>query len=345
MCGKPPPFRQGHRLIYAGLRLARHSLLEELRESAAEKTEVFRTSVGEAATPSLPDPSRAANVLPVSLSQPIEPTADELAVLSSFERLAFRVTHRMNHGTWKRFWTWCQSLFGAGWIWLCTYNLMQVYGLENIEVVDHERPIVLVANHRSFFDFFTVSSVLFFRTRFGKQLFFPVRGRFFYQSPAGMFVNLVMGWWSMYPPFFSGGDKPIPEKREFDKYSFRRLTQICHEGGGNVIGFHPEGTRNKGSDPYSYLRPQPGIGKLIKSANPQVVPIFIAGLGNQLAKQVLGNWSGGEPIRIHFGKQLDLSEYIAKKDHVRTYKEIGEFVMSKIAELGEEDRALNLNRE
>lgn len=261
-------------------------------------------------------------------------------MLSSFERFAFRITHRMNRGAWKRFWTWCQSLFGAGWIHVATYNLMRVYGLENLEAVDHDRPILLVANHRSFFDFFTVSSVLFYRTRFGKQLFFPVRGRFFYQSLAGMFVNLIMGWWSMYPPFFSGGDKPIIEKREFDKYSFRRLTQMCQEGRGNLIGFHPEGTRNKGADPYSYLRPQPGVGRLIKAANPQVVPIFIAGLGNKLAKQVLGNWFGGEPIRIHFGKQLDLSEYIAKKDHVRTYKEIGDFVMSKIAELGEADREL-----
>ena len=268
----------------------------------------------------------------------IEPSPEELAVLSPFERFAFRVTHRMNQCRWKRFWTWCQSLFGAGWIRISTYNLMRVYGLENIEAVDHQRPILLVANHRSFFDFFTVSSVLFYRTRFSKQLFFPVRGRFFYQSLAGMFVNLIMGWWSMYPPFFSGGDKPLAEKREFDKYSFRRLTQICREGAGNIIGFHPEGTRNKGRDPYSYLRPQPGVGRLIKAANPQVVPIFIAGLGNKLAKQVLGNWFGGEPIRIHFGKQLDLSEYIAKKDHVRTYKEIGEFVMSKIAELGEADR-------
>ena len=86
--------------------------------------------------------------------------------------------------------------------------------------------------------------------------------------------------------------------------------------------------------------PQPGVGRLIKAANPQVVPIFIAGLGNKLAKQVLRNWLGGEPIRIHFGKQLDLSEYIAKKDHVRTYKEIGEFVMSKIAELGDADRQM-----
>ncbi|HLR06779.1 MAG TPA: lysophospholipid acyltransferase family protein [Pyrinomonadaceae bacterium] len=273
----------------------------------------------------------------------IEPSDEELAVLSAFECFAFRVTHRMNLGRWKRFWTWCQSVFGAGWIHLSSYNLLHVYGLEHIEAVDHDRPILLVANHRSFFDFFTVSSVLFYRTRFGKRLFFPVRGRFFYQSPAGMFVNLVMGWWSMYPPFFSGGDKPIPAKREFDKYSFRRLTQLCREGAGNVIGFHPEGTRNRSDDPYSYLRPQPGVGKLIKEANPQVVPIFITGLGNNLPRQVLGNWFGGEKVRIHFGKQLDLSEFIARKDHVRTYKEIGEFVMSRIADLGEADRELYSN--
>jgi hypothetical protein len=47
---------------------------------------------------------------------------------------------------------------------------------------------------------------------------------------------------------------------------------------------------------------------------------------------------GGEKIRIHFGKQLELSPYLAKPDRVRTYKEISEFVMSKIAELGEQDR-------
>ena len=274
----------------------------------------------------------------------LEPTKEELAVLSPVERFAFRVTHRMNLGRWKRFWTGCQSVFGAGWIQISTYNLMRVYGLENIEAVDHDRPILLVANHRSFFDYYTVSTVLFRRTRWRKQLFFPVRGRFFYQSLAGMFVNLVMGWWSMYPPFFITGEDPLPAKRAFDKYSVRRLAQLCREGAGNVIGFHPEGTRNKSSDPYSYLRAQPGVGKLIKDANPQVVPIFIAGLGNNLAKQVLGNWFGGDKIRIHFGKQLALSEFMVKKDRVRTYKEIADFVMSKIAELGEQDRALNLKR-
>jgi hypothetical protein len=77
---------------------------------------------------------------------------------------------------------------------------------------------------------------------------------------------------------------------------------------------------------------------LIKDAAPQVVPVFVAGLGNDLPKQVMGNWTGGEKIRIHFGAQLNLTDYLAKKGHVRTYKQISEFLMSKIAELGEEDR-------
>jgi 1-acyl-sn-glycerol-3-phosphate acyltransferase len=244
----------------------------------------------------------------------------------------------MNRGNWKRFWTFCQRTLGAGWIHLATYNLMQVYGLEHVHAAARDRPILIVANHRSFFDMYTVSTALFRNTSWRKQLFFPVRGRFFYQGPLGLFVNLVMGWWSMYPPFFATGDKPLPEKRAFDKYSFRVLTELCRTGAGNVIGFHPEGTRNKGWNPYSYLRPQPGVGKLIKDAAPQVIPVFIAGLGNDLPKQVMGNWTGGEKIRIHFGPQIDFSEFLQKRDHVRTHLEIAQHVMRKIAELGERDR-------
>ncbi|HEX8853767.1 MAG TPA: 1-acyl-sn-glycerol-3-phosphate acyltransferase, partial [Pyrinomonadaceae bacterium] len=148
-----------------------------------------------------------------------EPTPDELAVLSGMERFAFRVAHRMNRGRWKRFWTFCQRTLGAGWIHLATYNLMRVYGLEHVEAAGRERPILLVANHRSFFDMYAVSSVLFRRTKGSKRLFFPVRGRFFYESLTGMLVNMLMGWWSMYPPFFASGERPIIEKRAFDKFS------------------------------------------------------------------------------------------------------------------------------
>lgn len=250
----------------------------------------------------------------------------------------------MNRGVWKRFWTWCQSTLGAGWIHLSTYNIMNVYGLEHVEAASRERPLLLVANHRSFFDMYAVSTVLFRNTSWRKKLFFPVRGRFFYQSPLGLLVNLIMGWWSMYPPFFATGDHPIAEKRAFDKFSFQVLTELAHSGPGNVIGFHPEGTRNKSDDPYSYLRAQPGVGKLIMDAKPQVIPVFIAGLCNSLPRQVARNWNREDVIRIHFGPLLDLSDYLQKPDRLRTHKEIADAVMGKIVELGEQDRALKLNR-
>lgn len=269
-------------------------------------------------------------------SEPFEPTAEEIAVLSAKEKIGFRLAHKMNLGAWKIFWTFCQRHIGSLWIKISTYNLMNVFGLENVINADIERPLMLVANHRSFFDMYTVSSVLFRQTERPMKLFFPVRGKFFYSSPAGWFVNFIMGWFSMYPPFFREAKEG--EKREFDKFSMRRLVQICSEGRETIIGFHPEGKRNLSEDSYDFLPAQPGVGAVIMKSQPQVIPVFIAGLGNDLPKQILGNWTGGEKIRIWFGEPLDLSEFYEKPDRLRTHKEIADFLMKKIGDLGEKDK-------
>ncbi len=266
----------------------------------------------------------------------IEPTAEEISVLNSTEKIGFHLTRRMNQGAWKRFWTFCQRHVGSLWIKICTSNLMNVFGLENLEKASTEKPLVLVANHRSFFDMYTVSSVIFRQTKRPMRLFFPVRAKFFYTSPVGWLVNLVMGWWAMYPPFFR--EEKEAAKREFDKFSLRELIRLASTGRGNIIGFHPEGKRNLSEDAYNFLPAQPGIGKVIYAAHPQVVPVFIAGLGNDLKKQVLGNWTGGEKVRIWFGEPIDLTEFYAKSDRLRTHKEIADFLMVKISELGEQDR-------
>lgn len=267
----------------------------------------------------------------------LTPTEEEISVLDPMERAGFRLTHRMNLGVWKRFWTFCQRHIGSLWIKICTYNLMNVFGIEHVQNSEISRPLLLVANHRSFFDMYTVSSVIFRQTTRPIKLFFPVRAKFFYDSPLGWFVNLVMGWWAMYPPFFRE-DREV-RKRDFDKFSLRRLIQLAAEGEAHLIGFHPEGKRNLNDDPYELLPAQPGIGKVIYAAQPQVIPVFIAGLGNDLPKQVLGNWTGGEKVRIWFGEPVDLSDFYAKSDRLRTHKEIADFLMTKIAELGEKDRA------
>src|SRR5213596_2734152 len=112
-------------------------------------------------------------------TKPLLPSESELAPLNLTERVGFWLAHRMNQGVWKRFWTFCQRHIGSLWIYLATYNLMNVFGLENVERADVNRPLLLVANHRSFFDMYTVSSVLFRRTRRPITLFFPVRAKFF----------------------------------------------------------------------------------------------------------------------------------------------------------------------
>ena len=94
----------------------------------------------------------------------INPTKEELSVLNTTERIGFRLTNRMNQGVWKSFWTFCQRHLGSLWIKICTYNLMNVFGLENFENTDVEKPLLLVANHRSFFDMYVVSSVVFRQT-------------------------------------------------------------------------------------------------------------------------------------------------------------------------------------
>jgi 1-acyl-sn-glycerol-3-phosphate acyltransferase len=267
----------------------------------------------------------------------VYPTERDLSVLGTVEWLGFRLTRAMNRGRWKRFWTFCQRHVGSLWIKICTYNLMNVFGIGNVAASDPDRPLLLVANHRSFFDMYVVSSVIFRQTKRPVTLYFPVRAKFFYTSPIGWFVNLVMGWWAMYPPFFR--EEKEGEKREFDKFSLAELVRLASSGHGTVIGFHPEGKRNLRDDPYEFLAAQPGVGAVVRKAAPQVIPVFIAGLGNDLRKQVLGNWTGGPKVRIWFGERIDLSDFLERPDRLRTHKEIADHLMTKIGELAAKDRA------
>jgi 1-acyl-sn-glycerol-3-phosphate acyltransferase len=239
----------------------------------------------------------------------------------------------MNGGAAKRFWTACQRAIGAPLIELATSRLLRVHGLEHVLEVPRDRPLLLVANHRSFFDMYVVSSVLFRRGVAPRALLFPVRGRYFYQSLGGVFVNLFPGFWSMYPPFFA-----TPGKQDFDRYALGILTAFAREGEGHVVGFHPEGTRNKGDDPYSFLPAQPGVGRLIKEARPRVIPVFIAGLGNRIGRQIIANFRGGEPIRVWFGPPLDFADLVALPDRARTYKAIADACMAEVKELADMDR-------
>jgi 1-acyl-sn-glycerol-3-phosphate acyltransferase len=256
-----------------------------------------------------------------------------LELLSHFERFAVRLVGRMNRGRWQRAWFMAQREVGARWIELVVGPLLEVRGLEHVAATSRERPLLLVANHRSYFDLYVVMSVLFRRLPGWRAICFPVRGRYYYQRPGGLALNALAAWWSMYPPFFH-----TPELRRFDQWALQHLTDLCREGPGRLVGFHPEGTRNKGPDPYALLPPQPGVGRLLYHAHPQVVPAFIGGLGNSIPEILARRRRGGDPVRLWFGEPLEYNQLLGSPPGSRTYRLLAELAMAKIVELAECDR-------
>lgn len=222
-----------------------------------------------------------------------------LEVLTPFERAAVRLARAMHRQPWAG---WCvagQRQLGARWITALAGPLLEVQGLEHVAATSRERPLVLAANHRSFFDLYLVMAVLYRRLPGWRSTCFPVRGRYFYQRPGGVLLNALVAQWAMYPPFFREAGK-----RRFDQWALAELAGLARVGEGRLIGFHPEGTRNRDPDPYSFLPPQPGIGRLMLDATPTVIPVFIAGLPNAVGEILRRRRRGGERIRLWFGPPL-----------------------------------------
>jgi len=272
----------------------------------------------------------------------VAPTPQQLALLTRRERFAFRFCDLINRdGGWlKRASHWFLRHVGVAWVDFCTRHLVVPDGLETMRALRPPRGLLIVANHRSFFDMYLISLVLLKHTELLQRIYFPVRTEFFYQTLSGLFVNGIMSAWSMYPPVLRQ-----PERNEFNKYTMARVNELLEQP-GNVIGFHPEGTRNKTDDPYTLLPAQPGVGQIIMAARPTVLPIFLLGMGNRVGRQIKSNFDRtGRKIIIVFGAPMDLERYYAEPARLRTYMEVAKHVRAVLMELGQRERALRAQLE
>lgn len=264
------------------------------------------------------------------------PTPEQLAPLGRFERFAFEVADTMNRRpalksaahTFLR-------VVGESWVTAATDKLLHVRGESHVKDLRPDRGVFLICNHRSMFDYYAVSAVLLRNTDWVRRMYFPVRANFFYESPAGMGVNAVMSAMAMYPPVMREGPK-----RAFNQYTVDVLTDLMREP-GSLVGYHPEGTRNKNVDPYELLPASLGAGNIVYHARPIVVPVFTLGLLNNFPKQVKSNFDGtGEPVTILFGAPLDLDEHFQKPARLRTYKDLAEHLRDALVTLGGEERKM-----
>jgi len=266
----------------------------------------------------------------------IRPTSEQLALLEGFEKTAFAWCDAWNrYEPLKRAGHAFLRTFGAGWVHVCTRNILHVYGLDHVTSLHPERGVMIAANHRSFFDLYVITSVLLRKTDWVQRMYFPVRANYWYERPDAILANGIMSAWAMYPPVLRQA-----EKRAFNQYVVDYLSAVVDRP-GTVIGVHPEGTRNKTDDPYTLLPAQPGIGQIIRAARPVVLPVFILGLGNDLPKQVKGNFDGrGEPITVVFGKPLDLQRFYDQPMKLRTYMNVSNHLRDELTKLGNEERAI-----
>jgi 1-acyl-sn-glycerol-3-phosphate acyltransferase len=260
------------------------------------------------------------------------PATSPFAVLRPFERFAFRVMRFFNAGRGAR-WTlaWQRIVLDPVFSMFVSRRTI-VRGMERLEAIPDRSSFMLVSNHRSFFDQFIIGWVLFCSERYNRKSTFPVRANFFYENPFGLLISVFLSGGSMFPPFFRR-----PEAKAFNRYSLSVLVELLQKP-GNVIGFHPEGTRNKGDDPYQLLPAQPGAGELALKARPIIVPAFITGLTNHLLSELWANIRKKRPIVIVFGNPIDVGDWPAET-RLSHAKKCADLFNEKIASLMDEEKA------
>lgn len=259
--------------------------------------------------------------------------------LTRVEKIALRFGELANDHPGGK---WLQSRFLRGvsypWVRACLARRMLVEGLDALHTYKPTTGVMLVSNHRSFFDQYAMLLACYMgKVPWSKHLHFPVRSNFFYDSVGGIAVNAAIAGGAMYPPVYRQA-----ERRALNDEALDKMVEIVRQP-GNVLGMHPEGTRGKGDDPYTFLPAQPGVGKLALVAQPMVIPAFILGLGNSIAQDIQWNFGkearGEHAVITVFGPPVDFADLAAEKPRPTLYKKCADRFMAAIKALAETEKA------
>jgi len=239
---------------------------------------------------------------------PPDPTPEQLAALPAHMHRWWHIADFVNRHL---------KFLSAAWIhttmrsvlWFTAGNRMTVHGAEHVADLDKSSRVLMAANHRSFFDFYVVAFANVRHTRMAQRAFFPVRAKFFYEG----IIGTVLNWWmtiiAMFPPIVRD-----PSRRAWNRYALQRLEAELTIP-GTWVGIHPEGRRNKGASPYSFLKPHAGTGRIALAVGEvRVVPLFVVGITSNLIRETKFNWwrPKSHPIDVYYGPPIDLSDLRAE---------------------------------
>jgi len=269
------------------------------------------------------DATALAHVLPLDRTQ-----------LRGFEKFTVPLMESLNTRPWaKRLLHLTFGHLNALWMRATSGRMWHMPNPEVIQTLDAPHGLILVPNHRSFFDQFIASSMLLYYSSVQKRVAFPTRADFFYTKPQGLLIMIGISGCSMWPPVFRDD-----RRRELNPQGLQQMAAYLQKG--SVLGIHPEGQRNKGDDPYSQLPARAGLGQLVQVCHPDVLilPCFIAGLTNRFFYEITRGFrlrNRGPRVRVWWGAPVragDLRQGIDAQG-------ISDNVMQIVRDLGLRDKA------
>ena len=238
-------------------------------------------------------------------------------LLTLTERIAIKVGEAINRPGWVqrvavlygRYF--CQQL-----VKLIYARRFRVEGIDLLRHIPREAPLLVISNHRTFFDQFIIATALREKTshRLGIPCVFPVRAPFFYDNPLGALLCLMASGGCMYPPVFR--DK---RKGELNAIGVEVMRWLLTQP-SVALGIHPEGRRSKSPDPFTLEPPKRGVGALIEGAGPElmVLPVFVEGLSNGFGGELLRAFKGrrARPIHITWGAPFRAADLKGTQDEL-----------------------------
>lgn len=173
----------------------------------------------------------------------------------------------------------------------------------------------LLCNHISMAEAPTVASMV-----FPKPLWFPAKAEFY----KGWLAALI---WQL-----ATGNRAFPVRRgERDAEAIGLMEQVLREG-DSVLLF-PEGTRSKDGE---LLPGKKGVGMIIHTARPVVVPVYARGFEPIWPHRKILPWGTGNRAVVACGEPLDLSRFWDEPATPETGQRIVDEVMAAIADLRDE---------
>lgn len=265
----------------------------------------------------------------------LRPSPEQLAALSNKDRLWLRVALLFN-GPLKWISVAIIGTFATWLMWFTGGRRYRHHGLEHLDGITRKTSLVMAANHRSLFDFYTITYTTNRYSRMTRRCFYPVRSTFFYEGPVGAGINFALTGMAMFPPIMREASKSA-----LNRWALERMAAELRRP-GTMIGLHPEGRRNKDPDPYTFLPPQPGVGHLAMQVEGLLIlPVFVKGMSNKALRETRWNWLSPreKPIDIRFGPPVEYADLVDPSDPQGSARAIAARVMESVAVLGAEQAA------